>query len=104
MSRKLIIIFSFLLMSLVLVTQVTFFVIQPIGVVPEGRTLVMLRMNKTELVDSADGVCEREMGGVSLLCRAMVMSAIVDKGTVLLKLPYSSVLYNFSTDGKVYDR
>ncbi len=43
-------------------TQLTIFVIQPIGAVPEGKTLVILRMNKTEFIDSTDAICFRKMG------------------------------------------
>lgn len=89
---------------IVFYTQITFFVVQPIGAVPEGKTLVMLRMNKTKFIDSADAMCAREMSGVSLLCRGMMMAAVINKGTILLRLPYSEFLYSISTDGKEYDR
>ena len=62
----------------------------------------MLRMNKTKFIDSADAICEREMNGVSLLCRGMMMAAVVNKGTIILRLPYSSFLYGLSTNGKEY--
>ena len=70
--------------------------------VPEGRTLLILRMNKTNFIDSADAMCEREMGGVSLLCRGAMMGAIASKSSILLKLPYSKTLYDISTGGKEY--
>jgi len=89
---------------IVFLSQITFFVVQPIGAVPEGRTLVILRMNKTKFIDSADAMCEREMGSVSLLCRGMMMAAIANKGTILVRLPYSDFLYKISTDGKTYGR
>lgn len=89
---------------IVFLSQITFFVVQPIGAVPEGRTLVILRMNKTKFIDSADAMCEREMGSVSLLCRGMMMAAIANKGTMLVRLPYSDFLYKISTDGKTYGR
>ena len=97
-------IISIAILIIVLCTQITFFVVQPIGAVPEGKTLVILRMNKTKFIDSADAMCAREMNGVSLLCRGMMMAAVVNKGTILLRLPYSQFLYNISTDGKEYDR
>ncbi|WP_297771860.1 hypothetical protein [uncultured Roseovarius sp.] len=53
--------------------SLTVFLIQPIGALPEGGTLVTARVGKTRVVDSADAICEREMGGVSLLCRSMMM-------------------------------
>ena len=104
MSKKMIAIISIAILIIVFCTQITFFVVQPIGAVPEGKTLVMIRMNKTKFIDSADAMCAREMGGVSLLCRGMMMAAVVNKGTIIFRLPYSEFLYSISTDGKDYDR
>ncbi len=64
----------------------------------------MFRMNKTKFIDSADAMCAREMNEVNLLCRGMMMAAVVNKGTILLRLPYSGFLYSISTGGKEYDR
>ena len=100
----LIIFVSTAILLVVFLSQVTFFIIQPIGAIPEGKTLVILRMNKTDFIDSADAMCDREMGGVSLMCRVMMMGAVVDKGTILVRLPYSEFLYHISTDGKEYGR
>ncbi len=85
-------------------TQITIFVVPPIGAIPEGKTIIITRLNKTEFIDSPDGVCERIQGGVSLLCRGMVLGAVVEKSTILLRLPYSSWLYSISTGGKTFDR
>lgn len=85
-------------------TQLTLFVIPPIGALPEGRTIVITRLNKTEFIDSPDAMCERIQGGVSLLCRGMVMATVADRATILIRLPYSEWLYNISTGGKSYDR
>ena len=104
MNKKAIILVSAVILLIAFMSQITFFVIQPIGAIPEGRTLIILRMNKTKFVDSADAMCEREIGGVSLLCRGMMMAAIAEKGTILARLPFSEFLYNLSTDGKTYGR
>ncbi|WP_346838130.1 hypothetical protein [Microbulbifer sp. SAOS-129_SWC] len=105
MNKKIIISLSLVTLATVLFfTQVTIFVVQPIGAVPKGKTLIMLRMNKTKLIDSADAMCAREMGSVNLLCRGMIMAVVVNKGTILLRLPYSEFLYGISTDGKKYAR
>jgi hypothetical protein len=85
-------------------TQVTLFVVQPIGAIPEGRTLLISRMNKGKFIDSADAMCERIQGGVSLLCRGVVLGQIGENATVYLRLPYSETLFLISTDGKKYDR
>lgn len=89
---------------IVIYTQLTIFVIPPIGALPEGKTVIITRLNKTEFIDSPDAMCERIQGGVSLLCRAMVMGAVINKASILVRLPYSSWLYGVSTGGKHYDR
>ncbi|HCH1192660.1 TPA: hypothetical protein NKP78_003164 [Vibrio parahaemolyticus] len=104
MNKKIIGIISVAILLFVLCTQITFFVIQPIGALPEGKTLLILRMNKTNFIDSADGICDREMDGVSLLCRSMTIAAVIEKGTILARLPYSKFLYSISTSGKEYER
>lgn len=97
-------IISFVILIVIAYSQLTIFVVQPIGAVPEGRTLVILRLNKTNFIDSADAFCQREMGGVNLLCRAGALGQILDKTKILLRLPYSESLYLVSTNGKKYDR
>ena len=92
------------LIALVVSTQVTVFVIQPLGALPEGRTLILRRTGRLKFVDSPDAVCQREIGGVSLLCRATVLAAVVRADTRLLSLPYSDTLYLASTGGKRFDR
>lgn len=85
-------------------TQLTLFVIQPMGVVPEGKTLLILRGPKTQFIDSADAMCERMPGGVNILCRIGILGAVASNATVLARLPYSSWLYHISTGGADYDR
>ena len=92
------------LLGIAIYTQLTIFVIKPIGALPEGRTIIILRLNKTKFIDSPDAMCERIQGGVSLLCRGMVLGAVATKSTILLRLPYSSWLYSISTNGIEYER
>lgn len=92
------------LLFVVAYTQFTIFVIPPIGAVPEGRTIIISRLNKTEFIDSADAMCERIQGGVSLLCRGMLLGAVAEKSTIYLRLPYSDWLYLISTGGMKYER
>ncbi|MDM5138235.1 hypothetical protein OB959_00275 [Aeromonas bestiarum] len=101
---KKLIISSVILLLVLAFFQITLFVVQPMGAVPEGKTLVILRMNKMHFIDSADAMCEREMNGVSLLCRGITMAAVVNKGTIIFRLPYSDFLYKLSTNGKTYNR
>ena len=103
-QKKVVVLVIVSVMVILIYTQLTFFVIPPIGALPEGRTVVITRLNKTEFIDSPDAMCERIQGGVSLLCRGMVMGAVVEKATILVRLPYSSWLYSISTGGKSYDR
>lgn len=85
-----------------LATQITFFVVPPIGAVPEGRTLVVLRMRDGQFIDSADAMCVRIQESVNLLCRGMVLGAVAENSTILARLPYSRALYLISTDRLEY--
>lgn len=87
----------------ILCTQITIFVIQPIGSIPDGKTLVVSRLNKMQFVDSADAMCDRIQGGVSLLCRSMLLGTVARNATIYLRLPYSKWLYDISTGGKEFD-
>ncbi|QEY70481.1 hypothetical protein [Pseudomonas denitrificans (nom. rej.)] len=102
--KKLIGLAVVVILAIAIYTQITIFVVPPIGAVPEGRTVIMLRLNKTEFIDSADAMCERIQGGVSLLCRGITMAAVVNNTKILARLPYSRSLYLISTGGKTYDR
>jgi hypothetical protein len=103
-QRRLILwILLFILLAFVGYTQLCFFVVQPLGAIPEGRTLILRRTEKLEFVDSADAMCERETGQVTLLCRGAVLGAIGENGQVLARLPYSKFLYSISTGGKEYE-
>jgi len=104
MSKKLIVLISTVIILIVTYSQITLFVVQPIGAVPTGKTLVILRLNKTNFIDSADAMCVRETGSLNLLCRGMMMSAVINKSKMLMKLPYSKFLYEISTGGKEYTK
>lgn len=92
------------LLCLVVYTQITIFAVPPIGAVPEGRTVIMLRLNKTKFIDSADAMCVRIQGYVNLLCRGMTMGAVVNATTIIARLPYSETIYKISTGGNSYER
>ncbi len=84
----------------------TIFVIQPIGAIPEGVTIITNRREKTKFIDSADAICLREFGQVNLLCRVGVMGGIAkgENGKIYGRLPYMRSLYLWSTGGKEFDR
>ena len=103
-KRNIFLVVTVAINSIVIYTQLTLFVIPPIGAIPEGKTLVILRLNKTEFIDSADAMCERMQGGVNLFCRGLTLGAVAKNATILVRLPYSSWLYGVSTGGRTYDR
>ncbi|WGO90923.1 hypothetical protein QCD61_14335 [Pseudomonas viciae] len=92
------------LLCLVVYTQITIFAVPPIGAVPEGRTVIMLRLNKTNFIDSADAMCVRIQGYVNLMCRGMTMAGVVKATTIIARLPYSDTIYKISTGGETYER
>lgn len=85
-------------------TQLTVFVIPPIGMLADGKTIIILRQSNTQFIDSPDGMCDRKNGGVSLMCRGFAIASVAKDATILARLPYSSTLYTISTGGKSYDR
>jgi hypothetical protein len=88
--------------AVVFYTQLSIFVVPPIGAVPEGRTLIITRLNNVNFIDSADAICERLMGGVSLLCRGAVLARVGSTASIYARLPYSETLYSISTGGREY--
>jgi len=74
----------------------TIFLVPPIGAVPEGKTLIISRMNKTNFIDNADSMCRREQGFVNLLCRGVILGAIGENATIYARLPYNDFLFNLS--------
>ena len=106
-SRRRTVLFALLFvvfLGAVAYTQLTLFVIQPIGAVPEGKTLVIRRTGRLNFVDSADSICQREQGGVSLMCRVAVLGAVASGDRIILRLPYSESLYLMSTGGATYSQ
>ena len=95
---------AFVIACLIATRFITIFVVQPIGAVPEGRTLIVWRTSELNFIDSADAMCERKIHGVSLICRGSALAAIVQNGSIIARLPYSETLYKYSTGGATYDR
>lgn len=77
-------------------TQITVFVIPPIGAMPEGKTLIISKLNNSSFIESPDAICNRIQGGVSILCRGMTIGKIVSNSKIYLRLPYFDFLYNLS--------
>jgi hypothetical protein len=103
--RKLISLVVGVVIGIAAYTQLTLFVVQPIGLIPEGVTVVLWRRSAVlNFVDSADAVCQRTAGGVSVWCRMGALAGVIKNNPVLIRLSYSDTLYSISTGGKTYDR
>jgi hypothetical protein len=89
---------------LVIATQITIFVIQPIGALPDGVTVILLRKGQLKFVDSPDAICARKMGGVSLICRGMTAGIVAKESTIIARLPFIPWLYDLSTGGVAYEK
>lgn len=82
------------------------FVIQPIGALPEGVTIIYWRYGlHLPFVASADGMLVKTAGGVTLLGRGMMLAAVgrVIKERRLVTFGYSDALYLWSTGGKRFE-
>lgn len=79
------------------------YTIQPIGALPEGKTLLVWRQSGSPFFDSPDGTCLRRTGSVSILCRLIALKAApVDH--IIMRFAYSRWAYMQSTDGATFDR
>jgi len=80
-----------------------FYTIQPIGAIPKGVTLWVWRATDEPFFNSADSVCLRKTGQVSLLTRGIALSQ-APKDRIILRLPYLEFAYLQSTNGQKFDR
>jgi hypothetical protein len=62
--------------------------------IPEGKTLI-LKPNKMNFIDSADGMWKRN-GWVNLFCRGAMLATVTKNSKILLRLPYNETLYDFN--------
>lgn len=86
------------------VAPVGLYVVQPIGVIPDGITLVVTRNPFSQpFIDSPDGLCLRRTGGVSLICRMTALGQAPAEN-ILLRLPYMHWVYLVSTGGQEFER
>ena len=107
MKSSKILIISIVLSLIFIRATIGFFVIQPIGAIPKGTTIVYWRIGTNfDFVESADGLVQKTGDGLSLLTRGLALATaaepIVERS--LFRLPYSSFLYSLTTDGEYYDR
>ncbi len=87
----------------ILATQVGFYSIQPIGAIPEGTTWLVWRASGEPFFNSADALCLKRIGSVSLLCRGLAL-AQAPKDRIILKLSYWEFAYLQSTGGRRFER
>lgn len=83
------------------------FVIQPIGAVPKGATILYWRSDvNLPFVASADGYLVDAGLGVSLLSRGMTLATLSDPilDNEIARFPYSETLYLWSTGGAQFSR
>jgi len=83
------------------------FVIQPIGAIPDGATIVYWRSGlNIPFVASADGLLEDSGAGVSLLGRGLILAELAEpiKEREIFRFGYSETLYLWSTGGKKYEK
>lgn len=84
------------------------FVVQPIGAVPDGVTIVYVRFGSANLdfIESPDSLSKKATGGVSLFGRAVAAGAFMKarQDDILFRMTYLKFLYLISTGGEEYDR
>ncbi len=71
-------------------------VIQPLNALPDGGTAIVWGVKGYRLIDSADAKCIRDEGAVDVYCRIAVLKDVAENGNVLLRLPYSILLFRLS--------
>ncbi len=102
MKKKWIALIFILLIFICIYIFTGLFVIQPIGAVPQGRTIWYLRSGlNISFISSADGILLKNDTGVSLLGRSIILGEVLEliEGRIILKLPYIDLLYGISTNG-----
>lgn len=83
------------------------FVIQPIGILPEGVTIVYWRSGlNLPFIASVDGLMDESGAGVSLFGRGMFLAKLTQplKEREIFRFGYSETLYLWSTNGKKYEK
>lgn len=85
------------------VLRIGVFTVQPIGGVPEGKTIIYYgRSNNMPFFASADGIClDGDDLGVTLLCRGITLGVFVRvyENNIIIRMPYSEWAYRQSTGG-----
>ena len=84
-----------------------FFVVQPIGAIPERVTIWYFRNDiNLPFISSPDGIMLEKEGHVNLLGRAIILSSVMDslEGKRICNLPYQKWMYKISTKGQEFEK
>jgi hypothetical protein len=76
--------------------------VQPIGAIPEGGLVIVWRASGEQFFNSADALCLKVQGGVSLLCRGLAFER-APTNRIILRLPYQHWAYLLSTGGLTFE-
>ena len=101
-----VIIISIVVFLIFIRTTIGIFVIQPIGAIPDGTTIVYWRVGTNfDFVESADGLVQKTGAGLSLFTRGIALAAAAEPVVQreIFRMPYSSFLYGLTTGGEYYD-
>jgi hypothetical protein len=82
------------------------FVIQPIGAIPDGTTIIYWRNGlDIPFISSADGMLVKSGAGVSLMGRGLMLGKMAEpiKEREIIRIGYIESLYLLSTEGKKYE-
>jgi hypothetical protein len=93
--------------GLIFYFSVGFFVIQPIGAIPEGVTIMYFRLGlNVSFITSPDGILIDNDQDVSILGRMIIMGKFgeIVINRKILSLPYSDSMYLISTRGKQFEK
>ncbi len=107
MKKAYIAIGVFILLLVVIFFTTGFFVIQPIGAVPQGVTVWYFRVGTNlPFIASPDGLSLERTGEVSLMGRLVIAGQVSNliKNKIILRMPYLKFMYLISTGGKEYER
>ena len=105
--KKKIIAISTLVIVLLGYFSLGIFVVQPMGAIPDGGSVLYVRLGTNlDFFESPDSLSEKSTGKVSLFGRAMAAVAFMKniENKIIIKLPYFNIFYFLSTGGTEYEK
>lgn len=107
MNKKLVAFLGVLVFLSIMYITLGIFVVQPIGALPEGVTIIYWRAGSNmPFVTSPDGLLLAKKQDVSLLSRSIALAAVseVIRKRAICRMPYMEWLYLSSTGGVKFER